>query len=486
MSLKVFLFRGTHVIDSSSIIKDIQDMCPTGLAMLAIFYFHFGDTTKQDVRNLLSSILFQLCSQSDNFSQVISSIYASHGNGSREPSIDTLQKCLKTILTLQRQAPLYIVVDALDECPNSSGLRTQRHEVLEVLKELIDLKLLHVHFCVTSRPEHDIQEVFDPLNPYNVSLQGQDGQIKDLADYVKSVVHSDAKMKNWPADVKELVIDTLAENGGGMYVTVVVMPSFPFSFSCGDYRFRWAYCQLETLRQCPLRSIPSTLDELPDTLDETYERILQGIPDKMQKDAHRIFQWLTVSSRLLRVEEVAEVFTINFDEEISGIPKFEPSWRDANAETAVLSACSTLVAIVDSMDSWSGEVKKVVIFSHFSVEEYLTSNRIANTEHVSLFHILPKPANVLLAKACLSVLLHLDGSFCNANKETFPLADYAATYWVAHARFGNVLSYIRMGWMFSWRGLIYPQARDFFSYYYRVLTKALSLPLTRGNTFNNT
>jgi len=430
--------RCTHVIDSSSIIKDIQGMCPTGLAILAIFYFHFGDTAKQDARNLLSSVLIQLCSQSDPFSQVLSSIYSSHGNGSREPSIDALLECLKTILALRGQAPLYIVVDALDECPNSSGLRTQRQEVLEIVKELIDLNHSHLHFCVTSRPEIDIRIAFDPLDPYNLSLHNQDGQINDLAEYVKSVVGSDAAMQDWSSKVKELVIDTLTKKGGRMYVIVVLTPSIPFS--CVDFRFRWAYCQLETLRQCPLRYISSTLDELPETLDETYERILQGIPKKMRKDAHRMFQWIMVSSRPLRVEEVAEVFAINFDEEVSGIPKFEPSWRDANAEKAVLSACFTLVTIVD--DRWDG---KTVQFSHFSVQEYLTSDRIANAEHVSCFYIHPKPAHTLLAKACLCVLFQLDCSMDEAEVLAFPLAMYASGCWKEHARFEDVSSYIEDG-----------------------------------------
>jgi len=220
-------------------------MCLTGLANLAIFYFHFGDTTKQDACHLLSSVLFQLCSQSDKFSEVLSSIYSSHGNGSREPSIFTLRECLKTILALQGQAPLYIVVDALDECPNSSGVRTKRREVLEIVKELIDLKLPHVHFCITSRPEIDIRRVFDPLNPYNVSLHNQAGQIKDLAEYVKSVVGSDATMQNWPVKVKNLVLDTLAKKGGGMYVIVVLTPSIPshaMTSGFGGHTASWKHC----------------------------------------------------------------------------------------------------------------------------------------------------------------------------------------------------------------------------------------------------
>ena len=216
MSLQAFFIWCTHVSDSSSIIKDIQDICRTGLANLAIFYFYFGDKDKQDARKLLSSVLFQLCSQSDQISEILSSIYSSHGNGSREPSIFALRECLKQMLALQGQAPLYIVVDALDESPNSSGLPTKRQEVLEIVKELIDLKLPHVHFCVTSRPEIDIRGVFDPLNPYTVSLHNQAGQIRDLAEYVKGVVSSDATMRTWPVRVKDLVIDTLARKGGGM------------------------------------------------------------------------------------------------------------------------------------------------------------------------------------------------------------------------------------------------------------------------------
>ena len=160
----------------------------------------------------------------------------------------------------------------------------------------------------------------------------------------------------------------------------------------------------------------------------------------MQKDAHRIFQWLTVSSRALRVQEVAEVFAINFDEEMSGIPNLEPTWRDPNAEAAVLSACSTLVTIVD--DRWDG---KIVQFSHFSVKEYLASGRIANSEHVSPFHIHPKSAHILFAKACLCVLLHLDPSTDAAKIKRFPLAEYAAKHWMDHARFEDVSSYIEDG-----------------------------------------
>ena len=181
------------------------------------------------------------------------------------------------------------------------------------------------------------------------------------------------------------------------------------------------------------------MKELPKTLDDTYERILQGIDEEKRDDAHRIFQWLTVSSRPLLVKELAEVFAIDFDEETFGIPKFDPSLRDTNAETAVLSTCSTLVSIVDL----GGQ--KVAQFSHFSVKEYLTSDRITNSERVSYFHVLPKLAHTLLAKACLSILLQLSYSMDWIKIRGFPPVPYAAEYWIDHARFEDVSSDLRHG-----------------------------------------
>ena len=203
-------------MDSSSIIEDLQGMCQTGLAMLCIFYCDFRDKKKQDARNLLSSILIQFCQQSVRFSELLFSVFSTHGNGSREPSIDVLLGCLKTMLSIQGQGTFYIVLDALDECPNSSGLPTQREEVFKVVKELIDLKLPHLHLCFTSRPEIDIRRVLEPVNPYNVELQRQYGQIRDLAKYVEEVVRSDVTMRDWPEDVKKLVIDTLTKKGARM------------------------------------------------------------------------------------------------------------------------------------------------------------------------------------------------------------------------------------------------------------------------------
>ena len=120
------------------------------------------------------------------------------------------------MLEFPGQGPIYIIVDALDECPNSSGLPSPRDQVLDVLQELVDLHLPHLHFCVTSRPEMDIRDVLEPLARHCMSLHDELGQNQDIADYINSVVHSHRKMRRWRAEDKKLVIDTLIERAGGM------------------------------------------------------------------------------------------------------------------------------------------------------------------------------------------------------------------------------------------------------------------------------
>jgi ankyrin repeat protein len=194
------------------------------------------------------------------------------------------------------------------------------------------------------------------------------------------------------------------------------------------------YCQLETLRQCLPPSVRRTLDELPDTLDETYEQVLKNIKKVNREHAIRLLHCLTVAIRPLRVEELAEVLAVDFDAaQQGGIPKLNPNWRWADHHQAVLSTCSSLIMIVDDGGS------QAVQFSHFSVKEYLTSDRLANASRdVSCYHILPESAHTILAQACLGVLLRLDDHVNKSNAGEIPLAMYAAKHWVDHARFKDV------------------------------------------------
>jgi Ankyrin repeats (3 copies)/Ankyrin repeat len=201
------------------------------------------------------------------------------------------------------------------------------------------------------------------------------------------------------------------------------------------------YCQLEALRHCLPPSVARILEELPEMLDETYERVLREINKANREHARRLLQCLTVALQPLRVEELAEILAVDFDAPAQGgIPQSNPKWRWVDQHQAVLSTCSSLIAIVDDGDS------KVVQFSHFSVKEYLMSDRLAcSNGDVSRYHIVLEPAHTILSQACLGVILRLGDhvSEDEDNVGVIPLVGYAARHWVEHARFENVRSRIR-------------------------------------------
>ena len=173
---------------------------------------------------------------------------------------------------------------------------------------------------------------------------------------------------------------------------------------------------------------------MPSTLDATYERTLLDIDEQNWEYAHRLFQCITVASRPLRVEELAEFLAFDFDDEEN--PKFEAKWREDDPEDAVLSTCSSLIAVIKVGEN------AVVQFSHFSVKEFLTSNRVARGR-VSRYYIPLEPAHLTMARACLTLLLSLDGSADRVTNKDLPLASYAARYWVDHAKFENVSLHAR-------------------------------------------
>ena len=193
-------------------------VCETGSAIMSYFYFDFKDLKKQTCHDLLLSLVSQLSTRSSLCCDILHRFYEAHENGARQPSDDTLKECLKQMLTLPGQRPIFIVLDALDECPDSSGLPPPRSEVLQLVKELVNLRLHGLYICATSRPEIDIRAVLEPLAFRSVSLHDEIGQKTDIAEYVRSVVNSSPStaMRRWRMDEKNLVIETLMERADGM------------------------------------------------------------------------------------------------------------------------------------------------------------------------------------------------------------------------------------------------------------------------------
>ncbi|KAH9961507.1 hypothetical protein BC827DRAFT_1341818 [Russula dissimulans] len=205
---------------SFSIIEDITKSHEAGLASIAFFYFDFKDESKKNARGALSSLLVQLAAQSDSYSEILSALYSKHDAGSKQPSNDGLKKCLESMLAIPDQAPIYIVIDALDECPNSTDTPSPREKVLSLVEWLVELRRSNLWVCVTSRLEADIEGILRPLASHTVSLHGETGQNEDIINYIKWFVYSDPKARKWRKQDKELVIEKLSERAYGMYASV--------------------------------------------------------------------------------------------------------------------------------------------------------------------------------------------------------------------------------------------------------------------------
>jgi len=159
---------------------------------------------------------------------------------------------------------------------------------------------------------------------------------------------------------------------------------------------------------------------------------LEEIDEQNWEYAHRLFQCVAAASRPLRAKELAEFLAFDFT--AGSTPTFLADWRSEDPENEVLSICSTLLGVVKSSSG-----SPVIQFAHFSVKEYLTSPRLAQTKHtISRFHVSMTPAHMIVAQACLGVLLHLDEKITEDRLKDFLLAEYAAEHWVDHARFENV------------------------------------------------
>jgi hypothetical protein len=214
------------LIISAEIIRHIETSRNTGSAVLVYFYFDFRDEDKkQDVRNAVTSLLIQLSVLSKPCRDIIYRLYSEHGKGTQQPSSGILIDSLKEMLTATQQQPVFIIMDALDECPDL-GMPTPREEVLKLVKDLVSMDLPNLHICVTSRPEIDIRTMLQPLAVHSISLHDETGQKMAISNYISAMVSSDRadpRMMRWNDEDKKLVIDELSERADGMWAYFLML-----------------------------------------------------------------------------------------------------------------------------------------------------------------------------------------------------------------------------------------------------------------------
>jgi hypothetical protein len=210
-------FLKIHIIGSSTIIEAVKEVQPT---LVAYYYFDARDTAKRDFRGLLSSVLTQFSEESDNCWRVLSRLYVTHHDGSEVPSEISLARCLWGILELQ-EAPVYIFIDGLDECPADTTKISPREKVLGFVEDLVESQLSKLFLCVAARPEEDISNVLNPLTPTSqrVLLHEESRHREEILEYIRSFVRTDPLMLSWRSEDKELVIRALSEKSGGVCVS---------------------------------------------------------------------------------------------------------------------------------------------------------------------------------------------------------------------------------------------------------------------------
>ncbi|KAI8151173.1 hypothetical protein K4K49_011135 [Colletotrichum sp. SAR 10_70] len=374
---------------------------------IAYFYFDFNDKEKQLTEKMIRSILKQLSLQCPETPHALSSLFDSCGESDRQPTVDELLVALQNVF--RSFCDIYIILDALDECGDPE-------EALDFLDRIMSWEFEHLHILASSRPERLLEETIKTMTTEQNRIHLQSHVIdNDIRTYVQGRLQTDTKLKKWDKlpGVKDEIEEKLMQKADGM--------------------FRLVACQLDELTSCLNRpQLQQRLRALPKTLDTMYASMLGKISEDNEESALRIFQWLTYSARPLSTIEVAETMCINID----GEPPFDAESRYPDPRD-ILGICPSLIMVAESNsdDDVDGQAPgEPVQLAHYSVKEFLVSKSIQKL--APSFSIKEADANASIAESCLAYLLSFEdeNAVVPGFLEEFPLANYAARYWISHAR----------------------------------------------------
>ncbi len=426
---------------SSAVIQDVLQHCDDDPGkVVAYFYFDFDDVEKQYPEAMVRSLICQLSYQCVEIPACLDLLFSACEDG-RQPSSDALLDVVQHMIQEFPQA--YIILDALDECANEDALLT-------ILETMAGWQLLNLRLLVTSRPEGDIEWSLEGFVPTQnmISLHTELFD-EDIQKYVRERLSDDNSLPKWQRvpNIRREIEIAVTKGANGMYFGPPASPESSIADQ-SHHRFRWAVCQLDRLAKCHSRSaLQEVLATQPPALDKTYDRILCAIDERNSKYAVRVLLWLAFSSRQLSPEEISEAVAIDVERD----PSFDMQ-EVLEDPLDVLKICPSLVTIannkLDSMEEspfreWMGEewtpwpkmVRQVVVLAHYSVKEYLTSERIRQGP-AARYSMQDAACNEVLAKSCLGYLLQFQrpDSLSKDNIKGFKLARYSAEFWISHVR----------------------------------------------------
>ncbi|USP74830.1 putative multiple ankyrin repeats single kh domain protein [Curvularia clavata] len=362
---------------SSTVVEHLLQHCHSDASMVtAYFYFDFNDTQKQDPELMLCSLLRQLLQRSVTLPKGVEVLFSAYENGDGQPSLHALLELMPQVV--QQFTHAYIILDALDD-----------------------------------RKERDIESSLESYIKEKDTICLQKDVVDcDIQQYVQQRLSNDKTLAKWSKDaaIRQEIEAALMHGACGM--------------------FRWAVCQLDMLAQCRNRAtLRKSLATLPQTLDQTYDRILTAISEQDSDFAMRILQWLTFSARPMSVEEIAEVVAIDVARE----PAFD---RDEVLEDPLeaINICSSLVAITtNNAEGRKRPTQRIIALAHYSVQEYLMSDRIKRGQ-AKQYSMEAVECHNMITEGCLKYLMQLQGPISMSVLETSTLARYAAEFWSSHFR----------------------------------------------------
>ncbi|RDL33053.1 uncharacterized protein BP5553_08492 [Venustampulla echinocandica] len=400
---------------SSSVISHLKDKVKRNSTMaLAYFYFSFSDQKKQTVAGMLSSLIKQFCACRPNIPRDLGEYKVKD----ERPSLQLLQEMLAQ--SMSGFSAAFIVIDGLDECPEQNENQVEERDLLLVaLGNMAAADNVHI-FC-TSRKEHDIsvamKEILaDSSHTNEIDLADQQHQ-KHIDQDIGLFIDTKLKSKGanfWPVEIRKKAKTKLLQKADGM--------------------IQYVSYQFQALSKCAtIQEVDNALEDLPDGLDKIYERILESIDEKSQEKVLRVLKWLVCSGRRLTTNEVAEIFV--FCPENTHLLSDTERLFDDNL---VLKQLSSLV-ISEKHISFSGTYTYVRL-AHFSVKEYLTSDRISKGRSAR-FGFNEMDAMVDVMRGCLVYLLQCTGDeneeIYSGNdgfnlRRIFRLYEYASQFWPVH------------------------------------------------------
>ncbi|KAJ6086074.1 NACHT nucleoside triphosphatase, partial [Penicillium sp. IBT 16267x] len=355
--------------------------------LILSFFFDFNDIAKQTLEGMLRSLAFQLYQSGVNSAIHLDVLLQAHQNGKDQPTTKALWIVVLKMLIAQRK--VYILLDALDESKT-------RNDAIEWIKDVVSrLELAHVQLLFTGRPEPEFLRHIPPLiGNENCQPLDQSAVNPDIRSWVTAQLSQrrDFTEKPLSPDLLEEIRMKIGDGADGM--------------------FRWAFCQLDSLAKCPHEAaMEEALVSLPRTLNETYQRMIMGIPTERKNDAIRLLQFLVHSKEPLKLAEAKEVIATPIE---NGSQGFNIK-RRLFCETDILGYCPGLVTVFHATET-------ELHLAHFSVKEYLLGE---NEFTIPM-------ASISITRTCLTYLTDINSSESDIKRD-FPLARYAAKTWTGHA-----------------------------------------------------